>query len=645
MYILDVIPLNKIPLFSPQVLSYFLSEKASPGALVRVSLRGREVNALVWSVAAVRERKLEIKKGSFPLKKIKEILSSAPVLSELQLELAFWMHHYYLASLGVVVKLFLPRTLERRKKPIALEIINLKLKTQNLKTPLRSLKPILFWKEQRMEFYLSEIKKLAKKREQVLFLVPERQKIEGVTKEMKKISGEVAAWHSEIKSSIEFDTWRKTRRGEIKIIVGTRSAVFLPFKNLGLIILDEEENPFYKCWDRQPKYHTKTVALKLAKLSGAKIILGTALPSVESYYLVKKKEYRLIQSATNNQPSTIKVIDLREEIRRGNYSILSEGLQEKIKKALDKKKQTILFVNRRGLARALLCQDCGEVICCDNCDVPMAYHETISNQQSTIRNRLLCHHCGDQKQVPDYCPNCQSWRIKYAGAGTQRVVAELEKFSPSTKIARLDSDIAKTQKQQERICRDFAQQKYDLLVATQLLWGCLTSEVKQVELVAVVLLEQMLNLPDFRSTERTFAILKKLQKLGPQLLVQTYHPELSLLQYLSANQLNSFYQEELQNRQEFLYPPFSQLIKLTYAHKDGQKASAEAQALKKKLEKILNTQILGPVPGFIPKLKGQYVWNVIVKIGYKDDEPSIKERLFGNIPKNWQIDVDPRSLL
>lgn len=641
MYIIDVIPLIKIPLPSSQILTYFSKERVNKGALVLIPISGRKEKAIVLNSSRIEERKLEIKRRAFKLKKIEKIFSPTPLISEPQMELAFWMHKFYLTSLGPILKLFLPKTFIKRKKPMKI----LEVKPQISKT--KTQKPLLSWGKDRMKFYLKEVEKALKKKKQVLFLLPEIQDIENFVTPIK----EVAFWHGGLKTSAELKEWEKIRSGKAKLIIGMRSGVFAPFQNLGLIILEKEENPAFKSWRQHPRYDAKEVALKLAEMTKAKIILGSALPSVVSYYKAKTGKYKLISPKTIQSYSRkIKIVDMREEIRKGNYSIFSEDLEYELKKVLKEKKRAILFCNRRGMATYIFCQDCGWIAKCENCNVPMVYHKNLKIKDEKLKEGLICHHCGARRDPHIVCPNCKGHRLKYSGIGTQKVVQELKRLTPKIRIFRLDSDITPRTEAQKKIFEEFLKSKNSVLVGTQIFLKFSDLLKKPLVLVGITSSDQFLNLPEFKATEVAFQTLYKLEIFGKKLIIQTYNPKTPCLQFFRERNVEAFFEKEIQARKEFSYPPFSEIIKLSFAHKNLQKVEKQARDFKEKLEKLgathpslLTTQILGPIPGSIPKVKGKYIQNIILKV--KNEKPEVKDLILENIPKNCEVDVNPQSLL
>jgi len=665
MYLLKLVPLVKIPLDAPQALTYFSSEKVERGGLVIAPLGKKQTPAFVIESSDAREKKMEIRKEAFALKKIKTVLSPLPLVSTQQINLALWLHFYYLTPLGLAFKLFIPQSFLRRKKSLNIQAAKEYPEIKNDPT-----KPLLLWQENRFDFYAKEIEKSLERQKQILVLLPEVNDVLSFKKEMEKIIPEkiISLIYSGLKSSETLKEWEKIRQNETKIIIGTRSAVFAPFAKLGLIIIDQEENSSFKSWDQHPKYDAKAVAQKLAEFSGAKVILGADFPSLDSYYKAKTNQYNFLSPSLSSgfqaSSSKLQVVDMKEEIRKGNFSIFSDKLRDSIIEKIRKNQQVILFINRRGLASSIFCRDCGQSLKCENCDVPMVYHGDIERKEQSEKQEkeeiLICHHCGLKRKTPETCPYCHSWRIKYYGSGTEKVVQELEKIVKKEsgldlKIARLDSDIAPTIKEQEKIISDFQNKKYNILVGTQLIFKIKSalSDIRNTNLVVVLLLDPLLNLPDYRANERVFGILERLKKLGQTLLIQTYNPELSLFSQAEKEDFSDFYKEQLKERRLFHYPPFSEIIKLTYSHKNSLLGEKAAKEFKKNLEKSLdNLPILGPAPGSIPKIKNKYLWHLVLKIPSSQADPvsknasmKIRKTILNLLPKDWEIDINPQSLL
>ncbi|MBU1102747.1 primosomal protein N', partial [Patescibacteria group bacterium] len=463
----------------------------------------------------------------------------------------------------------------------------------------------------------------------------------------------------------------------------------------------DETNPAHRSWDMFPHYRAHEVAQKLTEIFRAKLSIKSAAPSTESSYLMSlrvpplasggTKQSRTLSAwhgITSSLPPFAKggaprndtlLVDMRAEIKDGNFSIFSRALQKSISETLAQKKQIILFINRRGAANFVLCRDCGYVAKCQNCDAPLAYH-LISQKPA-----MFCHRCNYKENPPGLCPQCQSHRIKAVGVGTQKVELEAKKLFSDALISRLDIDTAPNAKDQQKIIETFAKKETDILIATQIIFSW-TAEISSAApaLAAIISADALLHLPDFRSGERTFqtiTLLKNLLRPNGQFIIQTYNPESSVIKYAAQSDWQSFYQEEIETRQTLGYPPFSQIVKLTFRHKEPKKAGQETKILAAKLKqtnKDKNIQISDALPAFVPKEKGKFVWNIIIKFKLSQDViPSPAPETFGfgcginsardlstclrkkmskeflrsrnsllqYVPSNWEIDVDPSNLL
>lgn len=638
MFIIEVIPLVKIASLNSQTLTYFSSQKPEIGSLVLVSLGKAEIKAIIKSVEPLENIKIQIKKDYFKLKPISRIVSDGPIINQAQMELCQWLSDYYISPIGISLKLFLPRNILQRKKPGIQNISdNHSFTGERNKKSL----PILFYSEDRTKKYLEIIKKILKKNQQVLFLVPEINQISKYLPYLEKISKNTIVFQSDIKSSQEKKYWQEINQGKIDIIIGTRTSLFLPFNNLGLIILDEEENESYKSWDQHPKYNTRTVALKLSEILSSKIILGSRTPSLESVFRAQQGKYELLYSITRQKPkSNISVVDMKEEIRKSNFSIFSEELQKKLIKTISENKKVILFMNRKGSATSVLCRDCGHIIKCQDCESPMVYHKTLG----TRSNLLACHYCGKTIVPPTVCPKCKGWRIKYVGSGTQKAIEELKKIGED-KInpVIIDSDIAPTKKEQEQIGEDFSKGKYNILIGTQLLFS-LDLATENISLATIILADPLFNMPEYRSPERLAQIIQKISFLAKETLIQTYNPDFYLFNFLKNNNFDDFITEEIKHRKSLFYPPFSEIIKLTFSHKNLDIAKKETFELKRKIQKAIpGIKILGPVPALTPKIKNKYFWHLIIKI--RPDTSVEKKTIQELINPDWSVDVEPLSLL
>jgi primosomal protein N' (replication factor Y) len=632
MFLIEVIPLVKIPYPGSQTFQYFSSKELKKGSLVSIPIGKAKSQGVVSNCDNIIEKKLEIRKSNISLRSIKGAISSEAIVNNAQLDLAIFISEKYIESLGICIKSFLPPNILKRKK-LPQDIF-----PKDISKKKYSGKPILIVKADRLNDYIKNIKETIKQGKTVLFLSPEILKATIFLKDFKRISDKIAFYHSELKDSQKLIIWQDVCKNNLDIVIGTRSALSLPYSNLGLIIVDEEDNPGHKSWDQHPKFNAKIVAQELAKIHSAQIILGTNFLTTDSFYHVSQKEYALIEEKKKNILK-IEVVDMQNEKKWGNFSLFSEKLQKEIKKNLEEKKQILLFVNRKGLATSIICKDCGYVEKCPNCNTPMVYHK---QKDSGI---LICHYCLTRKRPPVYCPACKSTRIRYAGIGIDKVFQETKNllnysFSDNkTKIVQLDAGLI--EKQQKDIIDDFKKKKIGILITTQIIFkypGVKTN------LCATVLPDFLLNIPDFSANEKALRVFLNLGLLSKKLMIQTYKSDLSIFKYLKNNDLPGFIKEESEQREIFFYPPFSEIIKLTFSSTSLKLCIFRAKELEKQLLKVFTPkQILGPSSAFISKIKGRYIWNIIIKSNPIEKEKI--DRLKEIIPSSWEVEVDPESML
>lgn len=457
----------------------------------------------------------------------------------------------------------------------------------------------------------------------------------------------VAVLHSRLSLGEQFDQWRDIRAGEYDVVIGPRGALFAPQPDLGLIILDEEHEWTYKQTEQAPRYHARDVALKLAELTGATVVLGSATPDVETYYHARTSDYTLLELPERLTPRPgspmpgIELIDLRDELKRGNRSMFSETLRKAIGEAVSQNEQVILFFNRRGNATFVQCRNCGLVIKCKRCKVPMSYH--------SAEEALVCHQCNSRQPIPISCPRCFSRRIKFLGIGTQKLEEETALGFPTARLLRWDSDVTRAKHSHDEIMTKLKTHQADILIGTQMVAKGL--DLPQVTLVGVVSADTALNLPDFRAGERTFQLLSQVAGRAGRgdrpghVIIQTYSPEHYAIQAVLKANYEAFYKQEIAFRRDLDDPPFSKLVRLTFTHPNEAACKDEAERLKRQLESdingrgIVDIKIIGPAPAFVARLRGRYRWQMILRgndIG----------RLFKdyNIPSGWAIDVDPVGL-
>jgi primosomal protein N' (replication factor Y) len=474
------------------------------------------------------------------------------------------------------------------------------------------------------EVYLKAAAEVLAQGKQGLYLVPEIALTPQTLERTRlRFGDQVALLHSNMSDGERYDQWFNIKNGKAKLVLGARSALFAPFENLGLIIVDEEHESSYK-QEETPRYHSRTVVEKLAELSGAKVIFGSATPSLESFYAAQNKKYcyLTLKKRFNQQPlPPVSIVDMREELRKGNKNIISEALFEAVNSALAEREQVILLLNRRGYSTFVLCRDCGHTLTCPECDVSLTYHLS--------EKVLRCHYCDYRQPVPNLCPKCKSSRIRYFGHGTQKLEEELAKFYPQAKIVRMDLDSTSRKGAHHRIYQELTCGEVDILLGTQMVAKGL--DLPRVTLVGVISADSTLNIPDFRAAERTFQLLTQVagrtgrgERTG-RVIFQTYNPDHYSLQLAKEHDYLGFYQAEIERRRDLQYPPFAEFVKIAFiglnSEKVRQAAETFAQVCRELIAEYANQsketpqdfELMGPAPALIPKIESKFRWQLLIK--------------------------------
>ena len=486
---------------------------------------------------------------------------------------------------------------------------------------------------------------------QVLMLVPEIALTAQLVKRFQAWFGDqIAVAHSKLSQNERGDVWYRMRTRQAQVLIGVRSAVFAPFADLGLVIIDEEHETSYKQEER-PNYHAREVALARCRNTGAPLILGSATPDITSYYKALCGEYihlRLTQRPNGSQLPAVHVVDMRRELQEKNFSVLSRQLQQALVTTVAEGEQAIVLLNRRGYSTFVMCRDCGHTITCPHCAVALVYH--------SAHEDMRCHYCGNTAPVPTECPNCHSRRIKFFGTGTQKAEAELQQL-PDVRVLRMDQDSTMAKFAHEDILRQFASGASNVLIGTQMV--AKGHDIPNVTLVGVLSADSALNLPDYRASERAFSLLTQAAgRAGRgtrpgQVIFQTYDVENEIIQLAAKQDYDGFAKIELEARKEFFYPPFAQMLKLTIWDKSDGEGLALAQRLvfylqRLQLEgKLAQDSILisGPFPALVYKVRDLYRFNVLIKA---KDLTGVKQAILGSEfkeQKNIYFDVDPVSVV
>lgn len=465
------------------------------------------------------------------------------------------------------------------------------------------------------QIYIRQIEQALASGKNVLYLLPEIALTTQITERLKLHFGnDLGVYHSKFNDNERAEVWHKVLKNEYKVIIGARSSVFLPFHDLGLIIVDEEHENSYKQYDPSPRYHARDTAIYLAYLHHAKVLLGSATPSVESYYNAKAGKYGLVQLFKrfgDAQLPIIDVINVTEEGRKGNmHSYFSSKLLHAMEEAVKNKEQIILFQNRRGHTPFLQCGTCGYVAKCVNCDVSLTYHKT--------SHLLHCHYCGHSEQNINVCPGCGMPHMESKGFGTERIEEELEILMPSLRIGRLDLDSTKGKYGFDKIISAFDDYEYDVLIGTQMVAKGL--DFGRVSLIGIINADSIINFPDFRSYERSYSLFSQVagragrrQNQG-QVIIQTYTPNHRVLEQVVQHDYEGMFMKEVTERKNFHYPPFYRLIKLDIKHSDQQQTLDSAQKLANLLKVHLGNRVLGPEPPLVSRVRNNYIQTIILKI-------------------------------
>ena len=509
------------------------------------------------------------------------------------------------------------------------------------------------------EIYLQLIEKALNNNKTSIMLVPEISLTPQTVDRFIARFGEenIAVLHSKLSIGERFDQWNKIKSGQAKIVIGARSAIFAPVQNLGIIIIDEEHDSSYKS-ESTPRYNAKDVARYLCYESNIPLVLGSATPDTGSLYRTMKKQsvlLRLNKRANNAKLPEIEVVDLREELSKKNKSMLSEKLQESIKENLENKKQTILFLNRRGFSTFVMCRDCGYTAKCKNCDITLTYHKST--------NKLKCHYCGYETKVITKCPKCGSENIRYFGTGTQKLESEINTLFPEAKTIRMDVDTVTKKNSHEKILTDFKENKADILIGTQMVVK--GHHFPNVTLVGVFAADGSLNMNDYRANEITFQILTQVagragrgEEAG-KVIIQTYNPDSFTIECVKQQNEEMFYNTEMRLRKQLKYPPFCDIIVIGVSSKDEQITMKVAQSLHKYLKDRVENENIGimlykALPAPIDKIKNKYRWRILIKCKFGEDIIDLMNNTMDkaqtikyckNGDANISIDVNPTNMI
>ncbi|HVN67675.1 MAG TPA: primosomal protein N', partial [Candidatus Sulfotelmatobacter sp.] len=493
------------------------------------------------------------------------------------------------------------------------------------------------------EVYMQALAHLLPRGKGAIVLVPEISLTPQLVQRFgDRFGGRIAVVHSGLTEKQRADSWRRISAGEAPIVLGARSAIFAPVRDLGLIVIDEEYEHTYKS-DKSPRYHTREVADKLAELYNAVVILGSATPSLETYYRAENGTYEklVLPKRIDDRPlPPVQIVDLRAEMKAGNFGVLSGLLRQELQQTLEKGEQAILFMNRLGYFTFVICRECGLTVECPQCSVSLVYH--------TTDKKLRCGRCGYSTAAPRLCPRCQSAAIKYFGTGTQRIEDEVAAIYPAARILRYDRDSV-GESSHEEFFATFADGKADVLIGTQMVAKGL--DIANVTLVGVISADTALSLPDFRAGEHTFQLLTQVagragrHNLPGRVVIQTYNPEHYAIKAAAKHDYEAFYRQEIEHRRELNYPPFSRLISLLIVGVEEKKVNKIADELAGVLRRRVTGGVLGPAPSPIARLRGEWRYRLLLKnVPAAAVSETLKQAI---IPDDIKVtvDIDPMSLL
>src|SRR3989344_5243857 len=621
-YYLDILPAVPIPRPGPQTFTWRSFRTFERGAIVRAPFRHRVVLGMVMGSHKAPP------KFRGRIREITSVVSETPFFSPPREKFFWWITESSVSPPSLVLARFLPAWLKTgTTHPFPAD--NTKLFQEKF----------LFGenKAARCMKIVEYAKSFSKA--QSLVLVPDGMRAKELFIYFQKNRVPNPIMLTGMSPALRRNLWNTIWSGVPLSVIGTPDALFLPFVSLKGVIVIDETNSLYGFERKAPFFHVADAARVLAKSFGAPLVLEGALPSIKTF-----KDHPLV---TLPQTKQALIISMRHS-RRG--MLFEEELKEELQKILANKGRAILFINRKGTASLMVCRACGKPVTCPNCDIPMPYWRSPRLAASSVQSELLrCRHCAYEMPPPMACPSCHSWSLKPSGIGSTAVAEAATKLFYDTRVLRLDSEVTPRSKEQHMVLEEFTRQKKTILVATQMLFGKM---LPKVDVVGIIAADQLLAMPDFQAEERLFATVSRLQeflKHKGKMYLQTWKPENPAITTAVAGDYKSFAKKELQLRREFGWPPFSRLAKLIVRHRDKKAAESEAQNLAKKLKAIsgtLKTEIIGPHPAFIPRIRGKYVFHIILKWKPKGlEDVRVEKLLWTVVSRDWEVSINPESIV
>ncbi|URA10419.1 replication restart helicase PriA [Thermospira aquatica] len=612
-----------LPVPLEQSFFYLVEDDVPLYARVEVKLRGK---SYIGVVGELHQR--EDIQVAYEIRPVERVLDERPIVTEQIWKLANWMSGYYVSPLGEVLGTMLPKA----KRPTPLlhepgkrrELFPLnaeqKLAYEKMVPHLGTSKWFLLHGvtgSGKTEIYKHLVARSLEQGMSVLILLPEISLTPQMVERFSQVFGEVIAlYHSRLSSGERFYEWLRCLSGEARVAIGPRSAVFLPMRNLGLIIVDEEHEPSYKSQE-SPRYHARQIAMQRSRQENTMLILGSATPQLETYYYAQQGMFELVtlKERYGKAPLPhVHIVDLKQTKETEKNTILSASLLQAMLDVLSRKRQVLLFLNRRGHAPVLLCTDCGQSIICPHCDITLTFHKK--------KHRLICHHCGYEMNPPDRCPSCNGFNLKEIGVGTERLESFLTEYFSGYRTVRLDMDTTSQKHSFDLLLHKIREHQYDIIVGTQMM--AKGHDIEKLDLVGVILADIGLQIPDFRASERSFVLITQVvgragrRDVPGEAYIQTYLPDHPAIVYGAKQDYESFFAQEIQKRKEFLYPPFVRLGRVVIRSTDLQRLKeflSDIQSACTEFKKLHGKEamILGPLPCPIEKLKNAYRYHIIIK--------------------------------
>ncbi|HAF86609.1 MAG TPA: primosomal protein N' [Sphaerochaeta sp.] len=601
--------------------------------------------------------------ATYQLKEIKRVIDKESLYGEASVSLSLWMSRFYLCSQGEALSMMIPGGRRDSSTPALSvdddetirEVMNLSVDQQQAVSAILTQKALMYYLygitgSGKSEVFLRCTEAMIEQGKAVIYLVPEITLTHQLARQVtNRFANKVAILHSALTPSQRLKQWKRIKSGEVLFAIGARSAVFAPFENLGMIILDEEHENSYKSGNT-PRYHARQVAQQRCREEGAVLVMGSATPSLEAWSMIKKgqvTELRLDSRVGGGVPPKVSVVDMQ-----GEKHTISGKLLHEIKTVLDRKKQVILFLNRRGFSYFFHCKSCGYDMQCPHCSVSLTFHQG--------KGEMVCHYCGYRRKPIQVCPECHSLDVGYSGFGTEMVEQDIRMFFPQASIQRLDTDSAKDKKHMQEVLDQFRKGELDILLGTQMVAKGLN--FPGVELVGIVLADSGMNIPDFRSQERTFSLLMQVSgRAGRyndqgQVIIQTFHPDNAAVQYALHREVDAFFDQELTMRKQTGFPPHTRLINLVLRGRNKEKVSSEADKLEGLLEAAIASYKGKPSPSVLcnsecplEKIASNWRYHLLVM----GEDASSAHKVVSHVLEHYsapsgiyiEVDIDPLQML